>query len=164
LNVFPITVPPLRKRKEDIPPLVEWFVNAFNTKYGKSIGEVSESLMEELQDYPWPGNVRQLRNVLERAVISSSESVLKLAAPLPAQMEADPFLTGRENNPSGNRMPGDQFEMLTLRELERKYITEVLQRCQWKVSGKASASEALDLPPSTLRSKMKKLGIRQGAS
>ncbi len=164
LNVFPITVPPLRKRKEDIPPLVEWFVNAFNTKYGKSIGEVSESLMEELQDYPWPGNVRQLRNVLERAVISSSESVLKLAAPLPAQMEADPFLTGRENNPSGNRMPGDRFEMLTLRELERKYITEVLQRCQWKVSGKASASEALDLPPSTLRSKMKKLGIRQGAS
>jgi len=159
LHVFPITVPPLRKRKEDIPPLVEWFINLFNVKYGKNIGEVSESLMGDLRDYPWPGNVRQLRNVLERAVITSSESVLKLAAPLPAQ-EPDQYSFPSEiGSPASN----GHFEMLTLKELERQYISQVLERCAWKISGKSSASEALDLPPSTLRSKMKKLGIRQDA-
>ncbi len=154
INVFPITIPPLRKRKEDIPLLVEWFVRFFNEKYSKSIKEVSESLMDVLQEYPWPGNIRQLRNIVERAVITSSESVLKLAAPLPEpSMHDKPSSIGQINGRA------DQ-DTITLEEFERRFITQTLERCNWKISGKSSASELLDLPPSTLRSKMKKLGIR----
>ena len=155
LNVFPITVPPLRKRIEDIPLLVEWFVEYFNKKYSKNIGEVSESLMDLLREYPWPGNIRQLRNVVERAVITSSESVLKLAAPLP---KPSPSL--EENAWMDTNQEHDQ-RIMTFEESERKFITQTLERCNWKISGKSSASEALNLPPSTLRSKMKKLGIQQ---
>ncbi|MGB5693505.1 MAG: sigma 54-interacting transcriptional regulator [Flavobacteriaceae bacterium] len=154
VNVFPITIPPLRKRKEDIPMLVEWFVNFFNEKYSKNIEEVSESLMDVLQEYPWPGNIRQLRNIIERAVITSSESVLKLAAPLPEPSIRDQqAVIGQINGQA------DQ-EAMSLEEFERRFITQTLERCNWKISGKSSASELLDLPPSTLRSKMKKLGIQ----
>ena len=156
LNVFPITVPPLRNRKEDIPLLVDWFVNHFNEKYSKGITEVSESLMEILQEYSWPGNIRQLRNVIERAVITSSESVLKLAAPLPKPN----YMPSAGNEDSVSNLILDPTEM-TLEAFERQFITQTLRRFNWKISGKASASEALDLPPSTLRSKMKKLGIQQ---
>jgi transcriptional regulator with PAS, ATPase and Fis domain len=153
INVFPITVPPLRKRKADIPLLVEWFVGYFNEKYAKDIAEVSEPLMETLKEYPWPGNIRQLRNIIERAVITSSESVLKLAAPLPEPSKPPAPVAQESENKNAE-------EMMTLEEFERRYITQTLKRCQWKISGKSGAAEALDLPPSTLRSKMKKLGIK----
>jgi transcriptional regulator with GAF, ATPase, and Fis domain len=154
INVFPITIPPLRKRKADIPLLVEWFVDHFNQKYSKNVHEVSESLLELLQEYTWPGNVRQLRNVIERAIITSSETVLKLAAPLP-----QPSFSQQESLNLDNKNGQDQ-EIMTLEEFERLHITQTLQRCNWKISGKSSAAEALDLPPSTLRSKMKKLDIK----
>lgn len=150
INVFPITVPPLRKRKEDIPLLVHAFCDFFGTKYSKEIDHISESLMEDLINYSWPGNVRQLRNIIERAVITSSESVFKLASPLP--LEAN--LT--------EEMEGAQYlisDFGTLESYEKNYITQVLEHCNWKISGKAGAANILDLPPSTLRSKMKKLGI-----
>ena len=154
INVFPITIPPLRKRKEDIPLLVEWFVNFFNEKYDKNIAEVSESLMDVLREYPWPGNIRQLRNIVERAVITSSESILKLAAPLP-----EPGIQDLQSGIDEINGGIDQ-DTMTLEEFERRFITQTLERCNWKISGKKSASEVLNLPPSTLRSKMKKLGIQ----
>ncbi|MEN8800197.1 MAG: sigma 54-interacting transcriptional regulator [Flavobacteriaceae bacterium] len=157
INVFPITIPPLRKRKEDIPLFVEWFVNYFNEKYAKEIAEVSESLMEVLQAYSWPGNIRQLRNIIERAVITSSESVLKLAAPLPEESNLQDHSLGLAPINGGT-----EEETISLEEFERRFITQTLERCNWKISGKSSASELLDLPPSTLRSKMKKLGIQPG--
>ena len=108
--------------------------------------------MDDLMNYKWPGNVRQLRNVIERAVITSSESRLKLSEPLPLSsgVVPNPQITYSEN--SG--------KSVTLEECERMHITHVLEQCNWKISGKASASEILDLPSSTLRSKMKKLGIK----
>lgn len=150
INVFPITVPPLRKRRQDIPLLVEAFCDFFATKYAKEINLISESLMEDLINYSWPGNVRQLRNIIERAVITSSESVFKLANPLP--LEAN--LT--EELPDIGDLSTD---FRTLETYEKNYITRVLEHCHWKISGKAGAAHILDLPPSTLRSKMKKLGI-----
>jgi transcriptional regulator with GAF, ATPase, and Fis domain len=152
INVFPITIPPLRQRKADIPLMVRAFVNTFNAQYYKDVNQVSESLMEDLLDYSWPGNVRQLRNVIERAVITSSESRLRLADPLPLN---SPTTRDRQNVLSNN-----QGVTLTLEESERMHITNILEQCNWKISGKQSASEILDLPSSTLRSKMKKLGIK----
>lgn len=151
LNVFPITVPPLRKRKEDIPLLVEAFCKQFAVKYSKYIKHISSSLMDDLVDYSWPGNIRQLRNVIERAVITSSESILKLANPLPLEV----------NLSSGNdAIPFQEItDIVPLELFEKNYISHVLEHCDWKISGKGGASEILDLPPSTLRSKMKKLGI-----
>jgi chemotaxis protein methyltransferase CheR len=152
INVFPITIPPLRQRKSDIPLLVKAFVNSFNSQYHKDVVQISESLMDDLTSYSWPGNVRQLRNVIERAVITSSESRLKLSDPLPLSsgLVSDQQIVYSEN--SG--------KSLTLEECERRHITRVLEQCNWKISGKSSASEILDLPSSTLRSKMKKLGIK----
>jgi transcriptional regulator with GAF, ATPase, and Fis domain len=153
INVFPITIPPLRLRKADIPLLVRAFVNTFNAQYYKDVNQVSESLMEDLLNYSWPGNVRQLRNVIERAVITSSESRLRLADPLPLNSSTP---GDRQNDLSNN----NQGAALTLEESERMHITNILEQCNWKISGKQSASEILDLPSSTLRSKMKKLGIK----
>lgn len=153
INVFPITIPPLRQRKADIPLLVRAFVNSFNAQYHKDVNEVSESLMDDFLNYTWPGNVRQLRNVIERAVITSGESRLRLADPLPLNSETS--FDG--NNNVHSKKPGVP---LTLEECERLHITNILEQCNWKISGKSSASEILDLPSSTLRSKMKKLGIK----
>jgi chemotaxis protein methyltransferase CheR len=152
INVFPITIPPLRQRKSDIPLLVKAFVNSFNSQYHKDVVQISESLMDDLTSYTWPGNVRQLRNVIERAVITSSESRLKLSDPLPLSsgLVSDQQIAYSEN--SG--------KSLTLEECERRHITNILEQCNWKISGKSSASEILDLPSSTLRSKMKKLNIK----
>ncbi|MGB5482853.1 MAG: sigma 54-interacting transcriptional regulator, partial [Eudoraea sp.] len=152
INVFPITIPPLRQRKSDIPLLVKAFVNSFNSQYHKDIVQISESLMDDLISYTWPGNVRQLRNVIERAVITSSESRLRLADPLPLTSEATAFDPQNSHSNIAN-------QALTLEECERLHITNILEQCNWKISGKSSASEILDLPSSTLRSKMKKLGI-----
>jgi transcriptional regulator with PAS, ATPase and Fis domain len=149
INVFPITLPPLRKRKEDIPLLVEAFCEEFCQKYAKDVKLISKSLMDDLVDYSWPGNIRQLRNVIERAVITSNESVLKLANELPS-----------EDNLSMEAQPNKEItEIGTLEMFERNFITHALEHCNWKISGKDGAAQILDLPPSTLRSKMKKLGI-----
>jgi transcriptional regulator with GAF, ATPase, and Fis domain len=149
INVFPITVPPLRQRKEDIPLLVKEFTELFNVKYNKSIKQIPGSLMDEFVNYQWPGNIRQLRNVIERAVVTSSEVVLRLADPLPQ-------LT---NGHSKSELISSSGKLSTLEECERLHILNVLEKCQWQISGEQGAAEILDLPASTLRSKMKKLGI-----
>ncbi len=143
LNVFPITVPPLRERLEDIPQLLEYFVDKLSRKQGKVITSMGMTVLETLQQYSWPGNVRELENVIERAVITTTGSSLSLAdalLPSPAKKQL-------------------QFKSLT--EMERNYILEVLEETNWKVSGKDSAAEVLGLKRSTLRARMEKLGIRK---
>jgi transcriptional regulator with PAS, ATPase and Fis domain len=150
INVFPITVPPLSKRKEDIPLLVQAFCDEFAQKYTKDIKQISKSLMDDLVNYSWPGNIRQLRNVIERAVITSSESVLKLANALPSEINVSNEYAAPHNKIT---------KIGTLKIFEKNYITHVLEHCNGQISGKNGAAHLLDLPPSTLRSKMKKLGI-----
>ena len=141
LNVFPITMPPLRERREDIPLLTDYFVNMISKRLGKSFESIPASVMNALQGYHWPGNIRELENVLERAVISSSGPKLHLV---------DELKQPHKELPNANR---------SLADVEREYIVQVLEQTQWKVSGKNSAAEILGLDRSTLRARMRKLGI-----
>jgi len=141
LNVFPITVPPLRNRRADIPLLVDHFTNKISKRVGKSIEIIPTAVMNILQNYHWPGNVRELENVLERAVINSSGPKLHLVDELKKSHED--LMTARK----------------TLDEVERDYIVRVLEQTQWKVSGKNGAAEILGLNRSTLHARMRKLGI-----
>jgi PAS domain S-box-containing protein len=145
LNVFPITVPPLRNRKGDIPMLVNFFINQFSRKMGRGIKSVEPATMKVLQNYGWPGNIRELSNVIERAVINTQGSVLQLADKLAPAQE-----TG---NHSANRK---SFE-----ELEREIILQRLEQTNWKISGPGGAANSLGLNPSTLRTRMIKLGIQR---
>jgi len=141
LNVFPISVPPLRDRLEDIPLLVWAFINEFAEAMGKSIERIPRRGMDSLMRYPWPGNVRELRNVIERAVILSKGS--SLSVELPKTMNV---LTSSS---------------MTLQEVERSHIVDVLNKTGWRVSGKKGAADILGLKPTTLESRMKKLGINR---
>ncbi|MCE5270109.1 sigma 54-interacting transcriptional regulator [bacterium] len=145
LNVYPITCPPLREHKEDIPLLVNHFVNKYSAQAGKKINFISPNLIDNLQSYDWPGNVRELENVIERAVIVSRRNKLELAESL--QKETQP----RDRD---SRTP-------TLEELEREHIVKVLKTTGWRIRGKSGAAEILGLKPTTLESRMDKLGIRR---
>jgi chemotaxis protein methyltransferase CheR len=143
LNVFPITMPPLRDRMEDIPLLVDFYVKMIGQRLGKTIEIIPENVMNALQQYHWPGNIRELENVLERAVINSSGPKLRLVDDLKKQY--------KESSRADK----------TLSAVEREYILGVLEQKQWKVSGKNSAAEVLGLDRSTLRARMRKLDIRK---
>jgi len=145
LNIFPITVPPLRERMEDIALMVDFFVDKISKRLGKSIESIPVSVMNTLQDYQWPGNVRELENVLERAVINSSGPKLHLVDEL-QKPHKDKDLTTPQK---------------TLEEVERDYIVRVLEQTNWKVSGQNGASQILGLNRSTLRARIRKLGIHQ---
>ncbi|MFC1822378.1 sigma 54-interacting transcriptional regulator [Thermodesulfobacteriota bacterium] len=142
ISVFPILVPPLRERKEDIPILASYFLKVYSTKIGKSCDRISEKAIEKLIDYDWPGNVRELENIIERSVILSNGH----------QIELPEF--GLSNfGPAHSRAD------LTLRESEKLYIILALKKSGWKVRGLGGAAELLDIHPNTLASRMKKLGI-----
>jgi len=143
LNVYPITVPPLRQRKEDIPLLVEHFVNGYAKKFGKTITSVSPKSLQRLQAHSWPGNVRELANVIERAVIHAKGSVLQLVDHFEIAVDEQPFSTK------------------TLGEIEREYIMETLEHTGWRIEGPSGAANILGLNPSTLRTRMLKLGIHR---
>jgi len=142
LNVFPITVPPLRERREDIPALVAHFVQKFATKLGKRIDRVPARLMAALAGYAWPGNVRELEHVVERAMIVSDGPELTVTDWLPRP--------GATSSPT---------QVATLVDVERAHILDVLEATGWRVSGSGGAADLLGLPPTTLESRMKKLGI-----
>jgi formate hydrogenlyase transcriptional activator len=144
LNVFPIVIPPLRERPEDIPLLVQAVVQEFQKRMGKEIESIPKKTMQALRSYSWPGNVRELRNLIEHAMILSRGKTLDVQVPERASSETDAI---------GN-----------LEDTERRHITAVLNKTGWRVSGKDGAAEVLGLKGSTLRSKMKKLGIRRPAS
>ncbi len=141
LNVFPITVPPLRDRLDDIPTLVDFYVRKIAKRIGKTITIIPAGVMRTLQDYLWPGNIRELENVLERAVINSSGPKLRLADDLKQTLKD----TG--------------ISIKSLETVEKEHILRILDQTNWKISGKDSAAEILDLDRSTLRARMRKLDI-----
>ena len=143
LNVFPITVPPLRQRREDIPLLVQAFVTRFAKRVGKEITKIPAVTMESLRQYHWPGNIREMENVIERAVINTSGASLALAAPL--------------DSPQASPSPG--LAKKTLADVEREHILQVLQKTGGRISGSKGAAAILGLNPSTLRARLRKLGV-----
>jgi PAS domain S-box-containing protein len=143
LNVFPITVPPLRQRKEDIPLLVQAFIERYSRKLGKQITSIQKEAMKALQDYPWPGNVRELESVIERASILCPGPVLQLTDELEI---SSPLLSST---------------VRTLEETERNQILKTLSETRWRIEGKDGSAAILGLHPSTLRARMHKLGIRR---
>ena len=145
LNVFPITAPPLRERLEDIPLLVWAFVEEFSKAMGKSVEAIGKASLRGLQQYPWPGNVRELRNTIERAMILTNGPTLRIDPPVAA---ATPVARG----------------LATLAEIESEHILRVLESTQWRVRGAGGAAEILGLPPTTLESRMVKLGLHRHPS
>jgi formate hydrogenlyase transcriptional activator len=141
LSVFPITVPPLRDRKEDIPAMVSHFVSVYNQRLGKQIETIPQRNLDDLLDYDWPGNVRELENIIHRAVIVSKGNELLLDVP--------------------ERLSGRLTVSRTLEEVERRHIVNILESCHWKIEGKGGTAERLGIHPSTLRSRMKKLRIQK---
>jgi transcriptional regulator with GAF, ATPase, and Fis domain len=141
LNVFPITVPPLRQRKDDIPLMVKAFIERYSRKMGKQITSIPKETMDTLQDYPWPGNVRELESIIERAVILCPGPVLQLADKLEISS------------------PTISLAMRTLEDTERSQILKILSETKWRINGKNGAAAILGLHPSTLRARMHKLGI-----
>ncbi|HLO67768.1 MAG TPA: sigma 54-interacting transcriptional regulator [Holophaga sp.] len=146
LNVFPITVPPLRNRPDDVPILAQAFVERFCSKLGRPVLRIPTAVVQGLQAYPWPGNVRELQNVLERAVLVSEGEVLRLAEPL--------VVSPRSLDRGGARQA-----RLSLKEMERRHIQAILEETGWKIEGQGGAAEILDVRPSTLRDLMTRLGV-----
>lgn len=144
LNVFPIPVPPLKERKEDIPFLAQYFLKIYSTKMGKTFKGFLERDMNKLIQYDWPGNIRELENIIERGTILSTGPDFRL----PELSFGEPEMVHSKAN-------------LTLKENERRHILWALKKTGWKVRGKDGAAELLDLPPSTLAFRMKKLGIQR---
>jgi formate hydrogenlyase transcriptional activator len=141
LNVFPIHVPPLRERTEDIPLLVWRFVEEFSKTFAKRIDRIDKDNMAALQQYSWPGNIRELRNVVERAMITSSGR--QLVIPVPQSSSA-----------ATKRSP-------KLADVEKEHIRSVLETTAWRIRGAGGAAERLGLPPTTLETRLAKLGLRR---
>jgi chemotaxis protein methyltransferase CheR len=141
LKVFPITVPPLREREEDIPLLVKWFVDQLARKMGKRATEIPKRTMQKLQRYPWPGNVRELKHAVEGAMITAQGKKLNFKLP----KISDAVLS----------------DFKSLEEMERDYILRVLKAKNWKIGGEDSAASTLEMHVNTLRSRMKKFGIKK---
>ncbi|HET7540540.1 MAG TPA: sigma 54-interacting transcriptional regulator [Polyangiaceae bacterium] len=157
LNVFPITVPPLRDRQEDIPALAQAFVDKFARRLGRSIAPLSEPVLSRLRAYGWPGNVRELENVAERGVIVSTKGVFDIDRALPDARLPPPKL------PSTPEVSG-QSRILSIKELEafeRSNIVRALEAAAWKVSGPNGAAALLEINVSTLNSRMRALDIRR---
>ena len=147
LNVFPVEVPPLRERKEDIPLLVNFFLSKFAKKLGKEVRGVSQTAMESLTNYNWPGNIRELQNVIERAVVLAAGPIVKVDE---SMVRSD----GSAREPAVD----------TLESMERNHIVRALNETKWVIHGKRGAAEILGINPSTLRSRMEKLGIKRPGS
>ena len=146
LSIFPVVIPPLRERREDIPLLVEFAIQKFCRDMGKKIGHISAATMNKLVNHAWPGNVRELENVIERAVINSPGTTLQV-------MDTFEALTVE---------PGSgKTALLSLAEVERAHILKILQQTQGRIDGKNGAALILGLHPSTLRGRMRKEGIER---
>ena len=183
LNVFPIHVPPLRERATDVPLLASFFLQRFAKKFGKPVKKVSEDTLRRLMSYTWPGNIRELQNVIERAVVLSSGPVLMLAEdfqPTPGARAASPAGVIARGAPSPvSRRVEDEAPNLdlpagrvgspqpaasapsALEDVERRHIESVLAQTNWMIEGERGAAKFLNINPSTLRSRMQKLGIKR---
>jgi len=148
LNVFPIHIKPLRERPADIEVLVQYFLDIFSKKFGKKLEMISRKDLETLRNYHWPGNIRELRHVIERGVLLSTDERLVIPPLYEAQSKA--------NHNAKEKFP-------TLKEMEAKHILNALAQCRGKVSGADGAAALLDVIPATLYSKMKRLGVKRDA-
>jgi formate hydrogenlyase transcriptional activator len=155
LNVFPLALPPLRERTGDIALLVQFLVAKFSARVGRHIEAIEQDTMDRLTSYQWPGNIRELENVLERAIILSNDPVLRIDAEVfgaPPKPDSLVTLTTEQiEDPSAASLEG----------MERNHILAVLKRTNWVIEGAKGAAKILDLHPNTLRSRMKKLGIKR---
>jgi formate hydrogenlyase transcriptional activator len=165
LNVFPIEVPPLRDRRSDIPQLATFFLSRFAKKFGKRVGSVSPGTMDRLVSYAWPGNIRELQNVMERAVVLCERPVLELDQELVPVTTAG-WQAHDPESPSGTRGRGKQSpresepsQLARMKDVERQHILAALDRTGGVIDGPRGAARILDLHPNTLRSRMAKLGI-----
>ncbi len=162
LNVLPMTIPPLRQRRSDIPLLSSFFADRFARQFGKQITGISQDSMDQLIRYDWPGNIRELQNVVERAVVLSTGPVLRLGSDLlPASLldketTTEPVGTAKRQADGGTKA--------SLQELERRHILDVLKQTGWVIEGANGAAKILDLHPNTLRSRMKKLGVKRSSN
>ncbi len=148
LNVFPIHIPPLRERPEDVVLLTNYFAQKYRARFRKRIRSVDEASLDRLRAYAWPGNVRELEHIVERAVLLSEGEVLHVDVPLAGGV------------PSPTSGVAASTPLVTLEEAERDHIRRVLIHTNGRISGKGGAADLLGLPDSTLRSRMKKLGVR----
>jgi len=146
LNVFPIYLPPLRDRMEDIPMLVSYFIKKFCQKAGQSEKNMSARVVKEMMMYDWPGNVRELEHFIERSLLTTPGNTITEIQLL-------------QHDQTGGKLPGEVFK--SFEENERDHILQALKRCKGKIRGEGGAAEILKVPPTTLHSKMKKLGIRK---
>ncbi len=174
LNVVPLRVPPLRERASDIPLLATFFAQKFARKMGRQMGGINDDVMQRLRAYPWPGNIRELQNVIERAVILSPGNTLVLAEELRAPA-AMPNSSRREEAHAEIRNPKSEIrneeslvtsaatnhESGSLEDVERRHIEAILTQTSWMIEGERGAAKILNLNPSTLRSRMQKLGIKR---
>jgi len=162
LNVFPLEVPPLRERRLDVEQLAKFFISRYARNLGKKITGISDSATQKLLSYSWPGNIRELQNVIERALILSTGPILDLetelttvsSSPVPSEqpLEVPPVL-----------LDADQSPMKTLNEVEREHILAVLQQTHGVIDGSNGAAKTLGMHPNTLRHRMEKLGIKRTA-
>jgi len=162
LNVFPIELPPLRERRADIPQLVAFCLSQFSKRLGKKMDGVSRESMENLVNYPWPGNIRELQNVIERAIIVSADPTLRLDRDLmPVAAAAKGMEAPDEDSPEDRQADlKSPKPLLTLDEVERNHIFAALQQASGVVDGPKGAAKILNLHPNTLRHRMDKLGIK----
>ncbi|MCA6068231.1 sigma 54-interacting transcriptional regulator [Chryseobacterium sp. RG1] len=147
LNVFPIELPALRKRKEDIPLLAEYFLKKLHIKTGKKITGFSQKVMNQMIENPWLGNIRELENIIERSILTAKDNIIK-------EINLPKAITVQNDH--------QDFQIKPLQEIEREYILKAVSRCNGRISGKNGAAVLLGLPSTTLISKMQKLGIKKG--
>ena len=159
LNVFPIVMPPVRERAGDVPLLASFFADRFAREFGKTIECIAPEALRRLQGYPWPGNVRELSNVIERAVVLARGPVLDVAALLLPGSAAAGAGASSAPQPAAAAAPGGATQ--TLDATMRRHIQETCERSGWVVEGPRGAAAALGLSASTLRSRMKKLGVKR---
>lgn len=145
LNVFPVHLPPLREREDDIPLLVQYFIQKCAANLGKRIDRIPERMVRMLKRYQWPGNIRELEHVIERAVILSEGP----------ELASIDWLSQSDHTTGTGKA-------LTLEEMERQHIIDILEQTNWRVSGERGAATILGLKPTTLEARMKKLGIARG--
>jgi len=170
LNVFPISVPPLRERVKDVPLLVGFFLQRFAKKFGKPVKRVPVEAMRRLVNYSWPGNIRELQNVVERAILLSPGEALQLSADFgpspPAAAASAPSASSERVGQQAREVPPDPapapaVESGAMEEVERRHIEAVLAQTNWMIEGERGAAKILNLNPSTLRSRMKNLAIKR---
>lgn len=149
LHVFPIMVPPLKKRKEDIPDLANHFISIYSEKMGRKAPVLSDFASQQIMNYNWPGNIRELEHVMQRAILLTEGNTIK-----EIELSMSPKMHPEQ--------PSESFSIKTILENERDYILYILKKCNGKISGAGGAAEILDIHPSTLNSKIKKLEIKKG--